>query len=108
MKHNKLKSIQNLGQSIWLDFFDRKMMDSGKLKRLIEEDGIRGGTGNPSMFEKAINASSDYSKATTELSKHKSSRNLTRFTLAVRDIYHTADFFISVCEETNREDGVRR
>ncbi|HET6724155.1 MAG TPA: transaldolase family protein, partial [Chitinophagaceae bacterium] len=62
MKHNKLKSIQDLGQSIWLDFFDRNIMESGKLRELIMQDGVTGVTSNPSIFEKAINGSSDYTE----------------------------------------------
>ena len=105
MKHNKLKSIQGLGQSIWLDFFDRKIMDTGKLEKLIEHDGIRGVTANPSIFEKAINSSSDYEKDITVLSKQKGSNEDTFFSLAVIDIKRAADFFKSVYEETNGDDG---
>ena len=105
MKHNKLKSIQDLGQSIWLDFFDRKIMDTGKLRKLIEEDGIRGVTANPSIFEKAINSSSDYEEDIIVFSKQKGSNEDTFFSLAVKDIKRAADFFKSVYEETNGDDG---
>ena len=105
MKQNKLKSIQDLGQSIWLDFFDRKIMDTGKLEKLIEHDGIRGVTANPSIFEKAINSSSDYEKDIMVLSKQKGSNEDTFFSLAVIDIKRAADFFKSVYEETNGDDG---
>lgn len=105
MKHNKLKSIQDLGQSIWLDFFDRKIMDTGKLKKLIEDDGIRGVTANPSIFEKAINSSSDYEEDITAFSKQKGSNEDTFFSLAVKDIKRAADFFKPVYEKTNGDDG---
>ena len=105
MKHNKLKRIQDLGQSIWLDFFDRKIMDTGKLKKLIEDDGIRGVTANPSIFEKAINSSSDYEEDITVFSKQKRSNEDTFLSLAVKDIKRAADFFKSVYEETNGDDG---
>jgi len=105
MKHNKLKNIQDLGQSIWLDFFDRKIMDNGKLKKLIEEDGISGVTANPSIFEKAINSSSDYEEDITMLSKQKGNNEDTFFSLAVKDIKRAADFFKSVYDETNGNDG---
>ncbi len=62
METNEVKHIQDFGQSIWLDFFDRKIMDSGELKKLIDEDGIRGVTSNPAIFEKAISSSSDYNE----------------------------------------------
>ncbi len=60
MKKNPLLGIREFGQSIWLDYIRRKMIDSGELKRLIEEDGLRGITSNPSIFEKAIGESEDY------------------------------------------------
>ena len=51
---NNVKKIHELGQSIWLDFIDRKIMDTGELQKLIDEDGIRGVTSNPAIFEKAF------------------------------------------------------
>ncbi|MCW3119651.1 MAG: transaldolase, partial [Chitinophagaceae bacterium] len=60
MTQNRVKKIGNFDQSIWLDFFDRDIMDSGKLENLILQDGVSGVTSNPSIFEKAINKSSDY------------------------------------------------
>ena len=60
MATNKVKQIHSFGQSIWLDFIDREIIKSGKLKKLIDEDGVRGVTSNPAIFEKAITSSSDY------------------------------------------------
>ena len=54
MEQNKIKTIKDSGQSVWLDFFDREIMNSDKLKKMIEEDGISGVTSNPSIFENAI------------------------------------------------------
>jgi transaldolase len=105
MKHNKLKSIQDLGQSIWLDFFDRKIMDSGKLKKLIKDDGVSGVTANPSIFEKAISSSSDYDEDITEFSKQKGSNDDIFINLAVRDIKRATDFFKSAYQKTNGTDG---
>jgi transaldolase len=105
MKHNRVKDIQDLGQSIWLDFFDRKIMDTGLLKNLIENDGIKGVTANPSIFEKAINSSPDYNKDIATLSKQKSSNDDIFFSLAVKDIRRAADLFSSVYDETNGDDG---
>jgi transaldolase len=62
MKDNPLKKVGTLGQSIWLDYIRRDLIVSGKLKHLIEEDGLRGMTSNPSIFEKAIADSHDYDK----------------------------------------------
>ncbi len=71
MKTNNVIQIRELGQSIWLDFFDRKIMDTGKLKTLIEEDAVSGVTSNPSIFEKAISSSSDYDEDIAALSEKK-------------------------------------
>lgn len=105
MKNNKVKSIRNFGQSIWLDFFDRKIMNSGKLEKLIDEDGVSGVTSNPSIFEKAINSSSDYDKDIAILSPQKNSNDDIFFSLAVKDIKRAADFFKPIYEKTNGEDG---
>ena len=51
---NRLKSLEEYGQSVWLDYIQRKLLTTGGLKRLIEEDGLKGVTSNPSIFEKAI------------------------------------------------------
>ena len=60
MENNPLKKIRMLGQSIWLDYICRDLIVSGDLGRLIDEDGLRGITSNPSIFEKAIAGSHDY------------------------------------------------
>ena len=57
---NPLKALSGEGQSIWLDFIERSLMASGELQRLIDDDGVRGMTSNPTIFEKAINAGTDY------------------------------------------------
>ena len=57
---NPLIGLQKLGQSIWLDYIRRDLLTSGELKRLIDEDGLRGMTSNPAIFEKAIADSSLY------------------------------------------------
>ena len=54
MKANPLKELEKLGQSVWLDYIRRDLIAGGGLKRLIEEDGLRGMTSNPTIFEKAI------------------------------------------------------
>ena len=56
------------GQSLWLDSISRHLMDSGELDRLINETGVRGITSNPTIFEKAINGSSDYDADIVSLS----------------------------------------
>jgi len=105
MQSNKVKSIGDFGQSIWLDFFDRKIMDSGELKKLIDEDGISGVTSNPSIFEKAITISSDYDEDIATLSGKESNNGKIFFRLAVKDIKRAADIFKPVYEKNKGEDG---
>jgi transaldolase len=105
MKHNNIKSIQDLGQSIWLDFFDRKILHSGKLEKLIKDDGVSGVTANPSIFEKAINSSSDYDEDITAFSQQKGSNDDIFISLAVKDIKRATDFFKPVYQKTNGNDG---
>jgi len=57
---NPLKDLLRYGQSVWLDYIRRDLITSGELKRLVEEDGLRGMTSNPAIFEKAIVGSKDY------------------------------------------------
>ena len=51
---NPLLQLADAGQSVWLDYLHREIIESGELKRLIGEDGLKGMTSNPSIFEKAI------------------------------------------------------
>ena len=60
---NPLKDLLKFGQSVWLDYIRRDLLTSGELKRLIEEDGLRGMTSNPTIFEKAIDGGTHYDEA---------------------------------------------
>ncbi|GAB3274836.1 hypothetical protein GCM10027347_47970 [Larkinella harenae] len=99
---NRVKQIHEFGQSIWLDFIDRKIMDSGELQKLIDEDGVRGITSNPAIFEKAISSSSDYDEDIKTLSKDNKSDEDIFYGLAVSDIQRAADLFKPVYEEEIR------
>ncbi|MBK0379790.1 transaldolase [Mucilaginibacter segetis] len=106
MATNKVKQIHNFGQSIWLDFIDREIISSGNLKKLIDEDGIRGVTSNPAIFEKAITSSADYDEDIKTLSKDAKTTEELFFGLAVKDIQHAADVFSGVYnEEVKGADG---
>lgn len=105
MQKNNLKHILDFGQSIWLDFLDRKLMDSGELKRLIEEDGIRGLTSNPAIFEKAISGSSAYDDDIADLAHKTKNNDDLFFALAVKDIQRAADLFHSIYIESKGGDG---
>ena len=106
METNKVKQIHSFGQSIWLDFIDREIIASGKLKSLIDVDGVRGVTSNPAIFEKAITSSSDYDADITELAKTTKSNEDIFFGLAIKDIQHATDLFKGVYdEEIKGSDG---
>jgi transaldolase len=64
---NPLLALQKAGQSIWLDYIRRDLISSGELRTLIQNDGLRGMTSNPSIFEKAISGSPDYSAQLDQL-----------------------------------------
>src|ERR1700733_9675652 len=99
METNKVKQIHSFGQSIWLDFIDRDIIASGKLKSLIDEDGIRGVTSNPAIFEKAITSSSDYDAQTRTLSDSDKTNEEIFFGLAITDIQNATKLFDGVYNE---------
>ncbi len=102
---NKVKNIHDLGQSIWLDFFDRELMDSGKLQQMIDEDGLRGITSNPSIFEKAVSSSSDYDDDIKKLSGEGKSNEEIFFGFATKDIRRATEILKPVYEEAKGTDG---
>jgi len=102
---NNVKKIHELGQSIWLDFFDRKLMDSGQLQKLMDEDGLSGITSNPSIFEKAISSSSDYDEDVRKLASEQKSDEEIFFGFATSDIKRATDILKPVYENSNGTDG---
>ena len=103
---NPLKQLQNYGQSVWLDYIRRSLIESGELKKMIEEDDLRGLTSNPSIFQKAIAGSSDYDSTLEALEKEQDFDAMSLYEkVAVEDIQAAADIFKSVYDETNRKDG---
>jgi len=106
MSQNKVKQIHSFGQSIWLDFIDREIMASGKLKSLIDDDGVRGVTSNPAIFEKAITSSSDYDADISALADDGKTTEELFFSLAIKDIQKACDLFSGVYnEEVKGADG---
>src|ERR1700726_2075339 len=103
---NPLKALNAFGQSVWLDYIRRNLISTGELARLIEQDGLRGVTSNPSIFEKAITGSTDYTKTLEELSTKKGLDAKQIYeTLAIRDIQDAADVLRPVYDQTKRRDG---
>src|SRR5436190_607809 len=103
---NPLKDLLNFGQSVWLDYIRRDLITSGELKRLIDEDGLRGMTSNPAIFEKAIAGSTDYADILTSLKNRPDLDAKARYELlAIRDIQDAADLLRTVYDESKRRDG---
>jgi transaldolase/glucose-6-phosphate isomerase len=103
---NPLRDLQRYGQSVWLDYIRRNLMTSGELKRLIEEDGLRGMTSNPAIFEKAIAGSTDYTDFLASLNSRTELDAKARYELlAIRDIQDAADSLRPVYHSSKRRDG---
>jgi transaldolase len=103
---NPVKDLLKFGQSVWLDYIRRDLIETGELKRLIDEDGLRGMTSNPSIFEKAIVGSKYYSDLLKELDRRPDLDANGRYeVLAIRDIQDAADVLRPVYQSTRRRDG---
>ena len=105
MSTNPLIELTKLGQSIWYDSIERKLITSGKLKRLIDEDGLSGVTSNPAIFEKAIAGSELYVDQLREVAEAAKSPQEIYEALAIRDIQTAADVMAEVYERTGGKDG---
>ena len=106
METNRVKQLHDFEQSIWLDLIDRQLMNSGSLQRLISEDGVRGLTSNPAIFEKAISGSSDYDDDIRQLAREGKSNEAIFYGVAISDIQRAADMFEPVFgEEVKGADG---
>jgi len=103
---NPIRALQTFGQSVWLDYLRRSLFTSGEFKRLIGEDGLRGVTSNPSIFEKAIAGGSDYLGALQDIERRGDLEPMALYeTLAIRDIRDAADLLRPVYDRTERADG---
>ncbi|NGX94747.1 MAG: transaldolase, partial [Candidatus Afipia apatlaquensis] len=103
---NPVKALTTHGQAIWLDFLARGFIAKGELKALVDSDGVRGVTSNPSIFEKAIGGSNEYDEAVSALlsERDRSASDLYE-TLAVEDIQRAADALHSVYDDLKGVDG---
>ena len=103
---NPVKALETHGQAVWLDFLARGFIAKGELKKLIEPDGVKGVTSNPSIFEKAIGSSDEYDGAIGSALK-KADRSIAELFehVAVEDIQHAADVLRPVYDEFNGNDG---
>ena len=105
MTNNHLLEIENLGQSIWMDNLSRNIIESGELKSMIAQKGIRGITSNPAIFEKAIAGNAIYdADIEVGISAGKSVIEIYE-SLVFKDIRDACDIFMPVYEQTNGLDG---
>jgi transaldolase / glucose-6-phosphate isomerase len=103
---NPLKELNRYGQSVWLDYIRRSLIVGGELRRLIDEDGLRGVTSNPAIFEKAIAGSRDYEAQLKEFARRRDLDAKAAYEiLAVRDIQDVADILRPIYESSGRRDG---
>ena len=103
---NPLKDLLKFGQSLWLDYIRRDLLTGGELRRMIAEDGLRGMTSNPAIFEKAITGSTDYADILDQLKSRSDLDAKARYeAIAIRDIQDAADLLRPVYDESSRRDG---
>ncbi|HEX7563082.1 MAG TPA: transaldolase, partial [Bradyrhizobium sp.] len=99
------KELENFGQSIWLDYIRRDLISGGALKRLIDDDGLRGMTSNPTIFEKAITDCHDYDRDIRTMALAGMDEKAIYEMLSRRDVQNAADEFRSLYERTGGGDG---
>src|SRR5712692_2433880 len=103
-RHNAIKELRDVGQSLWLDNIRRQLITSGELARLRDE-GLTGVTSNPTIFEKAVSGSTDYDEAMVQLVREKARPEDMLWGLMVEDVQAAADVFRPVHEKTKGKDG---
>ena len=103
---NSLRQLETCGQSPWLDYLKRSLIESGELRTLIERDGLKGVTSNPSIFEKAIGETDEYAEALKQF-QAQADHGISAIyeNLAVADIRAAADLLRPVYEQTQGRDG---
>ena len=103
---NPLKELLAYGQSVWLDYIRRNLFTTGELVRFVKEDGLRGMTSNPAIFEKAIGGSTDYAEELKGLAQRKALSAKDAFEiLAIKDIQSATDILRGVYDESKKRDG---
>src|SRR3979490_2559204 len=104
VKHNPIKELKQVGQSLWLDNIRRQLISSGELARLRDE-GLTGVTSNPTIFDKAVSGSTDYDEAMVQLVRAKKKPSEMVWELMVEDIQAPAHIFRPVHNKTKGKDG---
>ena len=97
--------LQLHGQSVWLDYIRRDLITGGELQRLIDEDGVRGVTSNPAIFEIAIAGSTEYADMLAAGQPRAHDAKAIYESIAMRDIQDAADVLLPVYDRTAKRDG---
>ncbi len=105
MNSNPLKKLESLGQSIWLDYIRRDLITQGELQKLINDDGLRGMTSNPAIFEKAIAESNLYDDEIQKMALKGKNVNEIYEAISQQDVRSAADVFRPLYERTFADDG---
>src|SRR5215475_8436865 len=102
---NPIKALNDYGQSPWMDYIRRDLLTGGGLKKMIDQDGLRGQTSNPTIFEKAITGGQFYSDITDSPEAKKLDAKGVYEKIAIRDVQDATDIFKGVYAETKGRDG---
>ena len=104
---NPLLELQNRKQAVWLDYIRRDLIIKGGLRALVERDGLRGVTSNPTIFEKAIEGDTDYDQQISELKARNPNVSAKEVydALVIEDVRHAADILRPSYDAANRSDG---
>ncbi len=102
---NPLHRLPSFGQSVWLDYISRDVLNSGKLWHMIKRDGLRGLTSNPAIFEKAIAETHAYDRAIRTLAREDKTVSEIYDALTITDVQHAADILRLTHNQTESQDG---
>jgi transaldolase len=104
MAESRLHQLSARGQSVWIDYLSRDLLQTGELKRMMDEDAVVGVTSNPTIFQKAISQGTAYDEQLKELLEHEDDPKEIFLHLAVRDVENALDLLAPV-HEANAQDG---
>jgi transaldolase len=104
MAESRLHELSARGQSVWIDYLSRELLETGELKRMMKEDAVVGVTSNPTIFQKAISHGNAYDEQLKELLEHENDAKEIFLQLAVRDVESALDLLAPV-HEANAQDG---
>jgi transaldolase len=105
MAKSRLHELSELGQSVWIDYLSRQLLQSGKLERMLEEDAVVGVTSNPTIFQKAIAGGDAYDEQMREVLADEQDAKEVFLKLAVQDVQNACDLLRKVWDGGQGQDG---